>query len=88
MPGRGVLGEQRAQGRVKAELAWFGIATNTGNTREHCGEAVPHHMLLSLPANWLSPARWILFSWSQLPVLSTGQPEAVPPLLAASYNMA
>lgn len=27
MPGRGVLGEQRAQGRVKAELAWFGIAT-------------------------------------------------------------
>lgn len=78
------LGEQRSQGRVKAGLAGFGIATTLAPQES----TMERHTLLPLPANWQNPARWILFFWPQLPALSNGQPEAVPPLLAASYSTA
>lgn len=78
--------ESSGKGEGRASRVWD--CHYTGTMRKHRGEAVPWHTLLPLPANWLNPAKWILFFWPQPPALSNGQPEAVPLLLAASYIMA
>lgn len=53
---------------------------HAGTMRTHHGEAVPWNTLLPLLANWLNPARWILFFWPQQTVLSNGQKQYHHPL--------
>jgi len=65
-----VLGGAESSGKGEGRASRGCGFHHTDTRRKHRGEAVPHHMLLALPANLLNPARWSLLFWPQLPALS------------------